>query len=129
MCLIKQQQCIDRTLNKNDVFDASIIGLFKMNDFPEQTNTPFKNEIKKYCLNSLVSFHDACQSCIDILIQQGIADGETWSDKEPNLYDDLYLPYYTKLQSLSAEIKIRETNQSRCLSNSGSYKYITRRIT
>lgn len=102
------KQCIDRTLNKNDVFDASIIGLFKMNDFPEQTNTPFKNEIKKYCLNSLVSFHDACQSCIDILIQQGIADGETWSDKEPNLYDDLYLPYYTKLQSLSAEIKIRE---------------------
>lgn len=102
------KQCIDRTLNKNDVFDAGIIGLFKMNDFPEQTNTPFKNEIKKYCLNSLVSFHDACQSCIDILIQQGIADGETWSDKEPNLYDDLYLPYYTKLQSLSAEIKIRE---------------------
>lgn len=96
------RQKIEKALNKNKDYDTGISGLFKMSD------DAFKGEIKKYCLNSLTSFYDACQSCIDILIEQGIADGETWSDKEPNLYDDLYLPYYTKLQSLSAEIKIRE---------------------
>ncbi len=100
------RQKIEKALNKNEDYDTSISGLFKM------TNDTFKNEIKKYCLNSLTSFYDACQSCVDILIEQGIADGETWSGSDPNLYNDLYIPYRTKLKSLEAEIKIRESEIS-----------------
>jgi hypothetical protein len=68
----------------------------------------FCNELKKYCLNSLSSFYDACQACIDILIEQGVADSETWADSENNLYDNLYTPYYQKLNAIEAEMGIRQ---------------------
>lgn len=102
------KQKIEKSLNKNENYDTSISGLFKMADNFDETDTPFKNEIKKYCLNRLTSFYDACQSCIDILIEQNIANEETWGGSDPNLYNDLYLPYHTKLTSLEAEIKTRE---------------------
>lgn len=97
------KQKIDRTLAKNDKDDMSIGGIFKL-DLEE-----FKAEMKKYCLNRLSSFHDACQTCIDILIEQGIADKETWSDDENGLYDLLYIPYLDKMSALDDEISIRES--------------------
>lgn len=96
------EQKIQKTLNKREVDDLSITALFKKN------HTAFCDEIKKYGLNSLIRFHDAAQGCIDILIEQGIADGKTWSGATPNLYDDLYTPYYNKLKALEAEMKVRE---------------------
>lgn len=68
----------------------------------------FKTEIKKYCLVSLNTFADACQSCLDILVEQGVADKDLWENKNPDLYTTLYLNYYDKLMSLQDEIKIRE---------------------
>lgn len=96
------EQKIQKTLNKREVDDLSINALFKKNQ------AAFSDEIKKYGLNSLIRFHDAAQGCIDILIEQGIADGKTWSGANPNLYDDLYVPYYNKLKALEAEMKVRE---------------------
>ena len=95
------RQKIDKAMNKEDVENVSIVGLFKM-ELEE-----FKEELKFYGLNRLNSFHDACQACIDMLIEQGVADGETWSGKDPSLYDDLYIPYLEKLEALDVEIKIR----------------------
>lgn len=69
---------------------------------------PFKEELKKYCLISLTSFCDACQSCLDLLIEQGVADRETWANQNPDLYTVLYLDYYDKLMALQDEIKVRE---------------------
>ena len=69
----------------------------------------FKTEIKKYCLTSLNTFCDACQSCLDLLIEQGVADRETWANQNPDLYTVLYLNYYDKLMALQDEIKIRES--------------------
>ena len=59
-------------------------------------------------MDNLNSFYNICQSCIDILIEQGIADKETWADKNPSLYDELYIPYRNKLDVIQAEINIRE---------------------
>lgn len=70
---------------------------------------PFKLELKKYCLSTLNIFADACQSCLDILIEQGIADKETWADQNPDLYSTLYLDYYNKLSAIQSEVKIRES--------------------
>lgn len=100
------KQKIDKALSKEPSYDPSIIALFDMDE------TDFKNELKKYCLNRLTSFHDSCQACIDILIEQGIADKETWSGSDPNLYDDLYLPYYNKLRWISEEMTLREEELS-----------------
>lgn len=96
------EQKLDKSLNKGDVKDLSISGLFKLeyNDFV--------NELKKYALKPLISFHDACQACIDILIEQDISNGATWSGQNPNLYNDLYVPYFQKLSAIEAEMKVRQ---------------------
>lgn len=94
-------QRIQKLLNK-EANDLSISGLFKK-DYDE-----FCIELKKYCLDSLTSFYNICQSCIDILIEQGIANNQTWADKNPNLYNELYIPYRNKLAAIQSEISVRD---------------------
>ena len=97
---LKQQ--IDKALSKGDSTDVSISGLFK------RELASFKAEIKKYSLNGLKELRDAAQTCLNILIEQGVTEDKTWSAGDPNLYDDLYIPYYQKLEALEAETVIRE---------------------
>lgn len=97
------KQKIEKLLSKDSGEVTDIVSLFGLQD------DQFKEEIKKYCLSRLTSFYDSCQSCIDILIEQGIADKETWENTTPNLYDDLYLSYYNKLLFLQNEINLRES--------------------
>lgn len=94
------KQKIDKALNKENTDDLSVSGLFK------KEYDDFCVELKKYALNPLISFRDACQSCIDILIEQGVGSYTDYS--EDNLYDGLYVPYYEKLMAIEAEVKIRE---------------------
>lgn len=99
------KQKIDKALQKsmttNEAID--IVGLFKLGI------SDFTNEIKKYSLSILKSFYDNCQTCLDVLIEQGIANGETWGDKNPNLYTELYIPYRNKLTAIESEIALRES--------------------
>ena len=96
------KQKIDKALNKDDAEDVSISGLFK------KDLANFKTELKKYCLKRLSSFYDACQSCIDILVEQGVADNKTWGDKNPNLYKEMYEPYVAKLNAIADEMDVRQ---------------------
>lgn len=64
----------------------------------------FVAELKKYALNRLISFNDAFQSCIDILIEMDCANNKTY----PKLYSDIYIPYYNKLNAIQEEISVRE---------------------
>ena len=92
------KQKIEKALNKEDTDDYSISGLFKK-DYDD-----FCAEIKKYALNPLKSFYDACDACLNILIDQGAGNKTENSD----LYEKLYEPYYNKSTAISEEIKIRE---------------------
>lgn len=94
------KQKIDKILNKENTDDLSISGLF------EKDYDDFCNELKKYALNPLVSFHDACRSCIDILIEQGVASE---NNSNSDLYENLYQPYYNKLIAIESEIAVRES--------------------
>lgn len=98
-------QRIDRALSKEDTDDYSISGLFK------KEYDDFCAELRKYALNPLISFHDAAQACIDILIEQGVGDdsSSSWDDPDNSLYNNLYTPYYEKLQAIEAEMQIRES--------------------
>lgn len=90
-------QKLDKTLGDYyKEFDTSIDSLFNKN------LDSFKKDITEYSLNGLASLHDACQSCLDIMIEQGI------SDKENEFYDTLYYSYYQKLMALEDEIEVRE---------------------
>ena len=90
------KQKIDKILGKENTDDLSVTGLFAK-DYDE-----FRVELEKYALTPLKSFHDACQACLDILIEQGAGD------KNNSLYKSLYSPYYKKLKAIESEMKYRE---------------------
>jgi len=92
------KQKLEKALNKENTDDYSISGLF------EKEYDDFCAELKKYALNPLKSFYDACDTCINILIDQGAGN----KVENPDLYEKLYEPYYKKSSAISAEIKIRE---------------------
>ena len=104
------KQKIDKVLSKsltdNDTEATNIIELFDL------SKIEFQDELKKYSLSRLKNFYDSCQSCLDILVQQGVADENTWLGQEVNLYETMYIPYYEKLSYIESEIKTRETEIS-----------------
>lgn len=100
------KQKIDKILAKEEKDDLSITGLFKKND------SDFKAELKKYSLSYLQIFYDSCEACLNILIEQGVADKNKWnssSNPEGDLYTKLYLPYRNKSSYISQEIQLRES--------------------
>lgn len=118
------KQSLQNVLSKNNKDNFNLSKLFNMN------HLEFGKKLKKYSLNSLISILDCCQSCIDILIEQGISNLSTWSDKNdsPNLYDDLYLPYYNKLSLIESEIKIRESEIDIIKNIKNHIKYVKNNI-
>ena len=96
------KQKIDKTLAKDDGDNKT--GISRLFDLGTPLDD-FKSELKKYCLNRLTSFRDACQSCIDILVEQGVPDGQSWSK---DMYDKLYMPYLQRLNAIEAEMKLRQ---------------------
>lgn len=121
---------LDKALSAEDTEDMSISGLFAkdlavsltasdgtyLTDSNEASlsvgalqEQSFEAALKEYSLNRLISFRDACQSCIDIMIEMGVADGKTWGNVEnADLYNDLYMVYYNKLIAITEEIAIRD---------------------
>ena len=99
------KQRIDSILARSDENYYDIVGLFK------QDMTVFKSQLKKYCLNTLQIFQKCCQSCIDMMVQQGISSNSTSSIYGINtkvLYENVYIPYYNKMNAIQDEIKVRE---------------------
>ena len=142
------EQKIEKALSKSDDDNMGIIGLFEKEinlDKDENGNViddkdgiytgEFVDELDKYCLSRLTSFHDACQGCIDIMVEQGITGDEgildeDTSDSDPEnndptdndedqdtvggswnkeaIYNHLYMPYLYKLKAIEIEMKERE---------------------
>lgn len=91
-------QKLDKILNDYyEEFKTDISSLFK------KDLSKFSSQLRKYSLNGLNSLYDACQSCLDILIEQGVS-----SDTSNDLYNAIYLPYYNKLSAIQSEINLRE---------------------
>lgn len=68
----------------------------------------FMNEMHKYALNPLKTFHSVCQSCLDILVEEGISDSTTWLNSSSDLYTQFYTFYRNRLNAIQSEIKVRE---------------------
>lgn len=56
----------------------------------------------KYCLNRLISYSNAYQSCLDVLINSGVGDNSH------EFHETIYIPYFNQKSSVDAEIKVRE---------------------
>lgn len=102
------EQKIKKILNSQSEEIIDIVSLFALSD------TNFAVELKKYCLEQLLIFQSACQSCLDVMIEQGFADKEKWDSDSArngvnNLYISTYSPYYSKLLLINEEIELRES--------------------
>lgn len=97
------KQKLTKTLSDKSEEVTDIVSLFSL------SLDNFKDELKKYCLTRLESFRDGCQSCLDILIEQGISTKENWINEDKDLYSSLYEPYYQKLLAVNYEIQLRES--------------------
>lgn len=96
------EQSLDKALTKSEDKDFSIIGLFKLD------LSAFKTELKKYSYSYLQIINDSCQTCIDILIEQGIGKDDGWTYNGEDLYNKIYLPYYNKKEAINTELGVRE---------------------
>ena len=105
------EQKIHNVLNRGDTDDYSVSSLFKKEILTQDGEFygDFVNELKKYGLSPLKNFHDICQSCLDVLIGEGVSDKTTWDELESNLYNDYYKQYYLRLQAIEAEISVRDS--------------------
>lgn len=65
----------------------------------------FSDDMKEYCLSSLKIYHDSCQACINLLIEQGVSDENSLGS---DIYNEIYTPYYQKLLAIESEIQTRE---------------------
>lgn len=88
--------------NKQTDEVTDVVSLFK------QPLSLFEPELRKYCLTYLQMLENCGEACLNILIEQGIADAETWAGENSDLYNTIYLPYYEKVMAIQSEIKLRE---------------------
>lgn len=110
------KQKIEKALAKGNEDDLSITGLFKLaigkydNDGNLIEKGAFEIALEKYSLKYLNTFYDSCRGVLDILIEQGVPDGKTWSggSSGSNLYKDLYLPYFTRYNAIESEMNLRQ---------------------
>lgn len=95
------QDFIEQKIRKNIAADASDdSGIFNVLLIEDQEQ--FKGALKYYSANRLISFRDAIDSVLGILIEEG---GGT---EESELYDEFYSPYYLKLQACEDELDQRQ---------------------
>ena len=106
------RQKIDKVLDKDKSEEYDITALFDKECVDEGAGVysgDFVEELTYYALNQLNNFHESCQSCLDVLVEQGISDNEIWLDAETNLYETFYEDFYNKLNAIEAEIALRES--------------------
>lgn len=85
------------SLRSNDDEIGSIYNIMSIKD-----DTEFKNALKLYSLSRLISFEDAYQSGVDIMIEADQANASA------DFYQDIYVPLYNKLQYIKSERSLRE---------------------
>lgn len=98
------KQKIDIVLHgKNEDESYDLSSLFSL------SISRFQAELKKYCLQRLKSFSDACDSVLNMMIEQGIPDQSQNIGYRESIYKNIYLDYYDKSYILKAEIRVRDS--------------------
>lgn len=113
-------QKIQKVLSQSKQDKMDIVDLFDM------SLSDFTNELTKYNLDSLNNLQSICQSCIDVMIEQGIAVNQSWNGT--NLYNDLYMNYYNKLSAINNEQAVRENEVNIIIGKYNNDKLISQGI-
>lgn len=93
------KQKVEKRLNKKD---TTFTEIYEIEDDEE-----FREVLTQYGLDSLSSFYNSYQGCLDVLIQNGVtsADSRVYGI---DLYTPIYEPYYNRMQDIQKEIDIRQ---------------------
>ena len=113
-------QKIQKVLSQSKQDTMDIVDLFDM------SLSDFTNELGKYNLDSLNNLQSICQSCIDVMIEQGIAVNQSWNGT--NLYNNLYMNYYNKLSAINNEQAVRENEVNIIIGKYNNDKLISQGI-
>lgn len=87
---------IEKAMKKNNVDATGTVALFK------KSESEFKQALSFYSVDNLNIIASIARGCLDILIQQGVADPEN------ELYSSMYLPYYNRSVWIQDELRERE---------------------
>lgn len=87
---------IEKAMKKNEVDATGTVALFK------KSESEFKQALSYYSVDNLNILASIARGCLDILIQQGVADPES------ELYTSMYLPYYNRSVWIQDELRERE---------------------
>lgn len=87
---------IEKAMKKNEVDATGTVALFK------KSESDFKQALSFYSVDNLNILASIARGCLDILIQQGVADPEN------ELYSSIYLPYYNRSVWIQDELRERE---------------------
>lgn len=90
------EQKIKKKLAESNDEEGSVFDVLSIEDLIQ-----FKEALTLYCLNRLISFNDAIQGVIDIMIEADQAR------EGASFYEDLYLPYRNKLEACQSEMDVR----------------------
>lgn len=87
---------VEKAMKKNEVDATGTVALFK------KSESEFKQALSYYSVDNLNILASIARGCLDILIQQGVADPEN------ELYTSMYLPYYNRSVWIQDELRERE---------------------
>ena len=96
-------QKLNKALAANQIEDRSITGLFAL------SGSDFEEGLTEYNYVALQYIQDACQSCLDILVENNVSDHDLWINNVDDLYVSLYVPYLDRYRAISRELGIRQS--------------------
>lgn len=98
----KIEKCLDRT-------KYGLTTIFNL-----ENDIDFKNALTKYSLDRLASFESSYRGVLEVLQEQGISEDKTDKLRDydelfgTDLYKDMYLPYYKRMEMIQDEMVVRE---------------------
>ncbi len=105
-------QKIQKAMNHED---ALFLSVFEIEDLED-----FKTALQDYCLDRLKSFESSYQTCIEVLVENGVTDqNATFYDVD--LYRTMYLPYYNRITAIQEEMVVREASIAAVQERSSHY--------
>ena len=93
------RQKVEKRLTKKD---TTFTEIYEIEDDEE-----FKEVLTQYGLDSLSSFYNSYQGCLDVLIQNGVTSADS-TVYGVHLYPTVYVPYYNRMQYIQDEMNIRQ---------------------
>lgn len=97
---------IDKLALREDSNDLTVSWLYKK----DTTVAQFTTEIQKYGYEPLKRIRDCGQKILDLMVEQGTADKQTWGEGASSPYTYLYVPYSQKVAAADTLLSSRESD-------------------